>query len=338
VTLAVLAPRRARLAVVLVSAALLAAPTVAAAPTHAVASPICLAGAKVATNPRGPADTPVVTDAVKQQVAAELAAPVGTGSRRSARAAAAPLPAEIHVPVQIHVIHGRHRGDRKVTVVQARRLFYTLRAGFNGRQNPEMTPTGIIFELNKITVSRNDAWFHATPGSRADAQMKRTLHRGKRRVLNVYLNNEKSAGQALLGYARFPWLAGRYPLLDAVTINVETLAGGSARGYNLGDTIVHETGHWLGALHTFEGGCADPGDYVTDTAAEAEPSFTCPTTRDTCPTEIPADAPPGGPPPAPVFDPVTNFMDYSYDSCMNNFTPGQRTRMVTLFMRFRYGR
>jgi hypothetical protein len=46
----------------------------------------------------------------------------------------------------------------------------------------------------------------------------------------------------------------------------------------------------------------------------------------------------GDPEPAPVFDPVTNFMDYSYDSCMNSFTPGQRTRMMTSFMRYRYGR
>jgi hypothetical protein len=340
------AHRTRRLAVVSFSLALLGAGVVggpsagaAPAPTAAAAVP-CLAGAGRSTPARGHADTPAVSAATKRAVAAAIrstSAPALAHARTSG-STVAPLPAQIQVPVQIHVIHGRHRADRKVSRTQARRLFYTLRAGFNGRQNPEMAPTGIIFVLNKITISRNDSWFHAKPGSRADRSMKRKLHRGKRRVLNVYLNDARSQGQALLGFARFPWLAGRYPQIDGVTINVSSLPGGKARGYNLGDTIIHETGHWLGLFHTFEGGCQAPGDYVADTAAEGEPSFTCPRTRDTCPTEVPVDALPGTPPPAPVFDPVTNFMDYSYDSCMNNFTPGQRTRMMTSFMRYRYGR
>ncbi|KAH6909613.1 metalloprotease [Coprinopsis sp. MPI-PUGE-AT-0042] len=53
--------------------------------------------------------------------------------------------------------------------------------------------------------------------------------------------------------------------------------------------------------------------YVDDTPAEAKPSSGCPKLKDTCPG--------GGP------DPIHNFMDYSDDSCLTEFTPGQVERI-----------
>ena len=100
--------------------------------------------------------------------------------------------------------------------------------------------------------------------------------------------------------------------------------------------MIHETGHWMGLLHPFEGGCAD-GDGVTDTPAEAEPSFKC-DERNTCPVVLDpvtndyVVVDDGAP------DPIHNFMDYSYDSCMNHFTPGQVIRMKQAFVVFRAGR
>jgi hypothetical protein len=189
--------------------------------------------------------------------------------------------------------------------------------------NAAYAGSGFSFGTPTIDVSNNDAWYTAGPGSAAELAMKSALRQGTADDLNIYANN---MGGGLLGWATFPSSYSTSPLLDGVVVLNQSLPGGSAAPYNLGDTATHEIGHWFGLYHTFQGGCnAKRGDFVSDTPAERSPAYGCPAGRDSCPRLT-------------GLDPVQNFMDYSDDACMNTFSAGQQSRMQAQWTAYRAGR
>jgi hypothetical protein len=188
--------------------------------------------------------------------------------------------------------------------------------------NKAYASSGFSFVLGGTDTTANDTWFNGCYGS-AETDMKTALHLGGATDLNVYTCNPSDG---ILGFATFPSGYKSRPELDGVVLLYSSLPHGDAAPYNLGDTATHEVGHWLGLYHTFQGGCSKNeskgGDQVSDTAAERSPAFGCPVGRDSCPTLT-------------GLDPITNFMDYTDDACMYEFTGGQGSRMQEQFAAYR---
>lgn len=217
------------------------------------------------------------------------------------------------IRVHFHVI-------RRGTAVSSGNISSTMINNQINVLNKAYNPFGWSFQLVSVDRTTNSTWYSTRFGSTAERQMKIALRKGSADDLNIYSLNP---GDGLLGWASFPWSYANNPKDDGVVLLHSSMPGGSAYPYNLGDTATHEVGHWMGLYHTFQGGCKS-ADKVGDTPAERSPAYGCPVGRNSCSG--------GG------SDPIRNFMDYTDDSCMNQFTSGQDSRMDSVFTTYRHGR
>ncbi|WP_437568738.1 zinc metalloprotease [Sorangium sp. So ce542] len=230
---------------------------------------------------------------------------------RSRVAAGFTVEGPVQIPVHFHVINkgtGIRNGDVPDSMIndQIRVL------------NEAYATTRFSFVLQTVDRTTNATWYTMSLGSTAERQAKRTLRKGGPDHLNLYTAN---LGGGLLGWATFPSDYAAKPSDDGVVILYSSLPGGTAVPYNEGDTGTHEVGHWLGLYHTFQGGCNKTNDGVDDTPAERTAAYGCPMGQDTCR--------------GVGIDPITNFMDYTDDACMNSFTAGQASRMSALWDTYR---
>lgn len=242
---------------------------------------------------------------------------------RAARANMKRQDATVSTPIEItahfHII-ATAANSKAITQDMAQQQMAAMNTAYN--------PYGISFALDpNVTFTTNDAW--SVAGTAADiTAMKSALRAGTYKDLNIYFHTDLAGGN--LGTCSLPSQvpAGADPSMynsDGCLVNANTMPGGTMAGYNMGKTAVHETGHWLGLLHTFEGySCAAGGDLIDDTPRQSQATDGCPEKppKDSCPTETGVDA-------------IHNYMDYSTDACYEGFTPLQIARIETLWNQFR---
>ena len=220
----------------------------------------------------------------------------------------APSNFSVTVPVYWHVVTDGAAGA--VTDSQIRTQISAINRGFSGGEGG--AATGFTFSLAGVTRTNHAVWYRAQSAG-AEHEMKRSLKQDGDNTLNIY----STSGGAYLGYAYLPEITDTaQAYLDGIVIDWRTMPGVSTEYQGVsdeGDTLTHEAGHWLNLEHTFFGQCNKNGDFVSDTPPQKSASSGCPAGKDTCP--------------APGLDPIHNYMDYSDDSCITQFTPGQVQRM-----------
>lgn len=145
----------------------------------------------------------------------------------------------------------------------------------------------------------------------------------------------------ILGYAQFPESAdlaglptgGQPANRDGVVVHVRAFgsnydASGNPlsnpfnlfAGLDRGRTATHEVGHFLGLRHVWGDGDCSVDDFVEDTPLASQPNY----------VNLPCTFPAGNScheGEGDLPDMFQNYMDYSYDACMNLFTIGQVARM-----------
>lgn len=229
----------------------------------------------------------------------------------------------VEIPVVFHVIpRGSGADEGAVSDSVLREQINILNEAYSG--NSGGVPTPFRFSLARVNRVDRPEWHLLGPGTETEVAAKMELREGGASTLNVYVASidSSSLGGAtgeVLGYASLPVFYGVLPFFDGIVLSFKALPGGSLERYNLGHVLVHEVGHWLGLLHTFQGECDGLfDDLVTDTPRERIPGQGefCPVGRDSCTDQT-------------GMDPVHNHMTYTEDGCRFEFTEGQ-----IQFMRF----
>lgn len=255
--------------------------------------------------------------------------------------------AVITVPVVVHVIHNGDLlgADENIFDEQAISQIQVLNEDFRKKLNTpgyNTNPVGADVEIEFALAKRDPAGVLSNGINHVNLEqeswstddinsiVKPQTQWDPEKYLNIWV--VKFTSTELLGYAQFPSASGLSGInadsgaaaTDGVVIGYAFFGSSSyfpsgtyLTNYDKGRTTSHEVGHWLGLRHIWgDGGCG-VDDFCNDTPNAGQANEGCPTGVDSCPA-------------SPDLDMVENYMDYTYDACMNIFTADQKTRMITV--------
>lgn len=219
------------------------------------------------------------------------------------------------------------------------------------KQDPNGNPsTGVVrHKINPYSNNVADGAGGPDWETRADIQnLKSNTQWDPTRYLNMWtirpggLPLSQGGMSGLLGYAQFPSNSGINGMqangglasTDGVVAGFDAFGTNALNDgsfilnptYNLGRTMTHEVGHWLGLRHIWgDDACPTADltnnytseDFCADTPAAKAANYNCTANTDSC-TDVPG------------LDMIQNYMDYTPDSCMDTFTNDQKTRMQTV--------
>lgn len=189
---------------------------------------------------------------------------------------------------------------------------------FSGNYAKDMIDTKLRFRLQDINYVNNKNYHYRC--DIIDQKLMKRYATKPDKIINIFV----CESDYYLGWAYYPWSFTETNRMSSIFIHKDSIPGSTDiedtifESYNMGLTLVHELGHYFGLIHTFaqSGTCID-GDEISDTAVEKTPNFWCDASRDSCPNH-------------PGKDPINNYMDYSPDECMNEFTPLQINRLWSM--------
>ncbi|CAH1792010.1 unnamed protein product [Owenia fusiformis] len=228
----------------------------------------------------------------------------------------------VKIPVKLHVIYSRFGGW--IDGSKIKKTINRLNRAYEGVLGKVVGPdTGIRFELDEVTRTDDMKMFFYCDLYYKELKAKYVVEPEK--YINIITCDPY---HDTAGWSSFPHEGPENSSIHGIFLHHEALFG-SIRfpRWNRGMTLIHEMGHYLGLYHTFHNekchnaSHPEEDDGVIDTPPEAMMALWCDDIgRDTCtgPGEsLPTVLPYKG------IDPVTNFMNYMEDKCMEQFTVGQ---------------
>lgn len=243
--------------------------------------------------------------------------------------------ATIYVPIVLHLV-GDNDGSNRISVADALDRLCKVNADF--------APSEIFFFLKDINFISNTVANRGTDGNQSD-----NLGDYRRaNSVNVFFATAAMSGTTVVcGYYCCGATQGSPNMPDIVVVGNGCMASGST-------TLSHELGHYMSLPHTFNGweflgqngnigaapnfaervdgqNCSNAGDDICDTKPDYLPSrWNCDQNGESPWRVIFSDGRT-----FELIDPTndtfqvdgTNYMSYSDDACMTQFSPMQRSKM-----------